>query len=46
VSAETIEDFARMANVELVVIDEETKLRDFRRELQWNAAYRRFAERI
>lgn len=46
VSAETLDDFARMAKVELVVIDEDTKLRDFRRELQWSAAYHRFAERI
>jgi L-arabinose isomerase len=35
-----------MAKVEHVIIDEDTKLRDFRRELQWSAAYHRFAERI
>ncbi len=46
VSLETIEDFARMAKVEHVIIDEDTKIREFRRELQWNAAYHRFAERI
>ncbi len=46
VSAEAIEDFARMAKVELVVIDEDTKMRDFRRELQWSAAYHRLAERL
>jgi L-arabinose isomerase len=46
VSNETIEDFARMARVELVVIDEETRIRDLRRELQWSASYHRFAERI
>ena len=46
VSLETIEDFARIAKVEHVIIDEDTKLREFRRELQWNAAYHRFAERI
>ena len=46
VSLETIEDFARIAKVEHVIIDEDTKMREFRRELQWNAAYHRFAERI
>jgi L-arabinose isomerase len=46
VSAEAIEDFARLAKVELVVIDEDTKMRDFRRELQWSAAYHRLAERL
>lgn len=46
VSLETIEDFARIARVEHVIIDEATIVRDFRRELQWNAAYHRFAERI
>ncbi|MFM5904406.1 MAG: L-arabinose isomerase [Microbacteriaceae bacterium] len=46
VSAEAIEDFARMAKVELVVIDEDTKMRDFRKELQWSAAYHRLAERL
>jgi len=43
---ETIEDFARMAKVEHIIIEETTNIREFRRELQWNAAYHRFAERI
>ena len=46
VSLEAIEDFARMAKVEHVIIDQETRIREFRRELQWSAAYHRFAERI
>ena len=46
VSLEAIEDFARMAKVEHVIIDSETRIREFRRELQWSAAYHRFAERI
>jgi L-arabinose isomerase len=46
VSLETLEDFTRIARVEHVIINEDTKMRDFRRELQWNAAYHRFAERI
>jgi len=46
VSLETIEDFARIARVEHIIIDQDTKMREFRRELQWTAAYHRFAERI
>ena len=46
VSLETLEDFARMARVEHVVIDNDTTIRSFRKELQWSAAYHRFAERI
>jgi len=34
-----MEDLAEIAGVELVIIDEETTLRDFRRELRWNEAY-------
>ncbi len=36
VTTEMIEDFARMAGVELLVIDAETRLRRFRQELDWN----------
>ncbi|MGA4643187.1 L-arabinose isomerase [Limisphaera sp. 4302-co] len=36
VTTEMLEDFATMAGVELVVIDEHTRLREFRRELEWN----------
>jgi L-arabinose isomerase len=46
VSLETIEDFARMAKVEHVIIDADTKIRQFRKELQWSAAYYRLAERL
>ena len=42
VSAETLEDFARIVGVELVVIDEDTNLRVFRKELAWSAASARF----
>lgn len=35
-----IEDFAAIAGLELLIIDEHTQLRDFRNELRWNdAAY-------
>ena len=37
---EHLEDFAVMANIEFLLIDSETKLRDFKNELRWNdAAY-------
>jgi L-arabinose isomerase len=39
VTAEHLQDFAEMAGVECVIIDEETRLRDFRNELRWNEAY-------
>lgn len=38
-STEYLEDFANIANVELVVIDKDTKLREFRKELRWNEMY-------
>lgn len=43
---EAFEDFARIAQTELVVIDETTRLREFERELAWNAAYYRLARGI
>ncbi|MDN4613290.1 L-arabinose isomerase [Leifsonia sp. F6_8S_P_1B] len=46
VGVEVFEDFARMARTELLVIDETTTLREFRRELDWNAAYYRLARGI
>ena len=39
VTTEQLEAFAEMAGVELLVIDNETTLRDFRNELRWNEAY-------
>ena len=40
VTTEMLEDFAAMAGIEVVVIDADTKLRQFRQELVWNdAAY-------
>jgi L-arabinose isomerase len=43
VGLEAFEDFALMAGTELLIIDESTSLREFRREVQWNAAYYRLA---
>ena len=40
---EMVADFAEIAGIELVVIDAETRMRDFARELRWNQAYYRFA---
>ena len=39
VTTEMIEDFAVMAGVELVVIDADTRLRQFKQELRWNEVY-------
>ena len=39
VTTEMIEDFASMAGVELVVIDADTRLRQFKQELKWNEVY-------
>ena len=46
VSLETLDDFARMVNVEHVVIDSDTTPRSFRKELQYSAAYHRLAARL
>lgn len=41
VTQEHLEDFAGMAGIEFLVIDEDTDLRQFRNEIRWNdAAYR------
>jgi L-arabinose isomerase len=39
VTTEMIEDFAGMAGVELVVIDADTRLRQFKQELRWSEVY-------
>ena len=36
---EPLEDFAEIARLELLVIDERTTLTDFKKELRWNQAY-------
>jgi L-arabinose isomerase len=38
-TTEHIEAFAEMVGVELVVIDKDTKLRQFKNELRWSEAY-------
>lgn len=43
VGLEAFEDLARIVETELLVIDENTRIRDFRHEVAWNAAYHRLA---
>lgn len=39
VTAEHLEDFAEIAGVEMLLINQETRLPDFKKELRWNEAY-------
>ncbi|HKW29676.1 MAG TPA: L-arabinose isomerase [Verrucomicrobiae bacterium] len=39
VTTEMLEDFAGMAGVELLIIDHDTTLRQFKKELNWNEIY-------
>lgn len=42
-SAEHLEDFASMANMEFLLIDSDTTIREFQKELRWNDVYYRLA---
>jgi len=44
VGTEEIADFADMMRTELLVIDDGTRMRDFRNEIRWNQAYFRLAQ--
>jgi L-arabinose isomerase len=44
VGVDVFRDFADMAKTELLVIDEHTTLREFHKEVRWNAAYYRLAQ--
>ena len=46
VSEATIQDFARIAGVELVNIDSSTTSVSIRKELQWSSAYYRLASKL
>ena len=46
VSVETIQDFARITNVELVEIDSSTTSKSIRQELQWSSAYFRLSTKV
>jgi L-arabinose isomerase len=41
---EAVQDFARIADVELLTIDESTTLHGFENEVRWNQAYYRLAQ--
>ena len=44
VGVDVFRDFADMARVELLVIDEDTTVRGFEHEVRWNQAYYRLAQ--
>jgi L-arabinose isomerase len=44
IGLDEFEDFAQMAATEILVIDENTTVREFTREVRWNAAYYRLAQ--
>ena len=44
VGVDVFRDFADMAEVELLVIDEETTQRGFEHEVRWNRAYYRLSQ--
>jgi len=46
VSAEHLEDFAEMAGIEYLLIDQDTKLSSFKKELRWNDLYYHLAKGI
>jgi L-arabinose isomerase len=46
VGVDVFRDFAEMAKTELLVIDENTTLREFQKEVRWNQAYYRLAQGI
>ncbi|PWQ88237.1 L-arabinose isomerase, partial [Enterococcus faecium] len=43
VGVDTIDDFAEMTGTELLVIDEDTTVRQFRNALRWNDVYHHIA---
>ena len=46
VSAEHLEDFSEIAGIEFLLIDEDTKLSAFKKELRWNDLYYQLAKGI
>jgi len=46
VTAQHLEDFAEMAGIEYLLIDQETKLPAFKKELKWNEIYYHLAKGI
>lgn len=46
VTAEHLEDFASMAGIEYLLINDETKLSEFKKEIRWNEVYYHLARGI
>ena len=46
VGADVIRDFAEITGTELLFIDDSTTLREFQREVRWNSAYYRLAQKL
>jgi L-arabinose isomerase len=46
VTAEQMQDFAEIADLEMLLIDEETRLSDFKKELRWNEIFYTLARGI
>jgi L-arabinose isomerase len=46
VTSEMLEDFATIAGIELVLINADTKLAEFKKELRWNEVYYHLAQGI
>ena len=46
VSAEHLEDFAELAGIEYLLIDRDTKISSFKKELRWNDLYYHLAKGI
>jgi len=46
VTKEHLEDFAEMANMEYLVIDDNTKINEFKKELRWNEMYYHLANGV
>jgi L-arabinose isomerase len=45
-TAQHLEDFAEMAGIEFLLIDRNTKIPEFKKELRWNDVYYRLAKGI
>jgi L-arabinose isomerase len=43
---ECLADFAEIAGVELLVIDDDTTIGDLKNELRWNSAYHRTSSQV
>jgi L-arabinose isomerase len=46
ITVEHLEDYAEMAGMEFLLIDEETRLSQFKKEIRWNDQYYAFEHRL